>query len=211
MIKKNEKIQFPGYAISYIVRNVHDIAEHDCSKYYPERNITDSKNEPLIGVTVIVKGTNNGTVTDLHGNYVLDNVPPAGKIEVSYVGTIKQIITINNRHQIDVVLLDDTELLDEVVVTALGIKRDKKALGYAMQEIKTDGMTELRSESVANMLQGKIAGVQINQSTTGMGGSTRVVLRGTSSLSGANQLYGLWMAFLSATISPAELTSGGVA
>ncbi len=190
---------------------MHDIAEHDCSKYYPERNITDSKNEPLIGVTVIVKGTNNGTVTDLHGNYVLDNVPPAGKIEVSYVGTIKQIIPINNRHQIDVVLLDDTELLDEVVVTALGIKRDKKALGYAMQEIKTDGMTELRSESVANMLQGKIAGVQINQSTTGMGGSTRVVLRGTSSLSGANQLYGLWMAFLSATISPAELTSGGVA
>ncbi|MDD2512568.1 MAG: SusC/RagA family TonB-linked outer membrane protein [Proteiniphilum sp.] len=150
-------------------------------------NITDSKNEPLIGVTVIVKGTNNGTVTDVNGNYVLNNVPPAGKIEVSYVGTIKQIIPINNRHQIDVVLLDDTELLDEVVVTALGIKRDKKALGYAMQEIKTDGMTELRSESVANMLQGKIAGVQINQSTTGMGGSTRVVLRGTSSLSGANQ------------------------
>ncbi|KAF5064096.1 TonB-dependent receptor SusC [anaerobic digester metagenome] len=150
-------------------------------------NIVDSKKTPLIGVTVVVKGTNNGTVTDLDGNYELNNVSSKDEIEVSYVGTTKQIIPVNNRQRIDVILLDDTELLEEVVVTALGIKRDKKALGYAMQEIKTEGMTELRSESVANMLQGKIAGVQINQSSTGMGGSTRVVLRGTSSLSGANQ------------------------
>lgn len=150
-------------------------------------HVSDSHGIPLIGVTVVVKGTSNGTVTDLDGNYVLNNVSPTSEIEVSYVGTIKQVIPVNHREAIDVVLLEDSEVLDEVVVTALGIKREKKALGYAMQEVKTDGMTELRSESVANMLQGKIAGVQISQSSTGMGGSTRVVLRGTSSLTGANQ------------------------
>ena len=87
----------------------------------------------------------------------------------------------------EIILDTDVEALDEVVVTALGIKRDKKALGYAMQEIKADDFAEVRSESVANLLQGKVAGVQISQSGTGMGGSTRIILRGTTSLSGNNQ------------------------
>ncbi len=149
--------------------------------------VSDSQNLPLIGVAVLVQGTTNGTVTDLDGVYVLNDVPSDAMLEVSYVGMTTETIAVNGQTVINVVLRENSELLDEVVVTALGIKREKKALGYAMQEIKTDGMAELRSESVANMLQGKIAGVQINQSSTGMGGSTRVVLRGTSSLSGANQ------------------------
>ena len=84
----------------------------------------------------------------------------------------------------------ETEQLSEVVVTALGIKREKKALGYAMQEVKTDALQENKSLSVANMLQGKVAGVQISQSGGGMGGSTRIVMRGLNSLSGNNQPFG---------------------
>ena len=82
-----------------------------------------------------------------------------------------------------------SEQLNEVVVTALGIKREKKALGYAMQEVKTDNLTENKSISLSNMLQGKVAGVQIAQSGSGMGGSTRIIMRGLNSLSGKNQKF----------------------
>lgn len=149
--------------------------------------VTDSNNEPLIGVNVIVKGTQQGTVTNTDGKFSL-NVPDANAvIEFSYIGFQAQEVSLNGRAYIDVRLLEDTELLDEVVVTALGIKREKKALGYAMQEIKTDGMSEIKSPSVANLLQGKIAGVQISQSGAGLGSSTRIILRGLNSLSGKNQ------------------------
>ncbi len=149
--------------------------------------VTDKSGEVVIGANIIVKGTQNGVITDLDGKFSIE-VPSGNAIlVVSYIGFKPQEAAVSNRSVVDVVLASSVEELDEVVVTALGIKREKKALGYAMQEIKTDGMSENRSESVANMLQGKVAGVQINQSSTGMGGSTRVVLRGTSSLSGNNQ------------------------
>jgi TonB-linked SusC/RagA family outer membrane protein len=149
--------------------------------------VTDSNNEPLIGVNVIVKGTQQGTVTNIDGGFDLAVSSANAVIEFSYVGFKMQDIPLNGRIYINVIMSEDTELLDEVVVTALGIKREKKALGYAMQEIKTEGLSEIKSPSVANLLQGKIAGVQISQSGAGLGSSTRIILRGLNSLSGKNQ------------------------
>lgn len=153
--------------------------------------VENSNGESLIGVNVIVRIPDasmvHSTVTDVEGEFSLAIPNANAVIEFSYLGFKPQEISLNGRTYLNVVLLEDTRALDEVVVTALGIRREKKALGYAMQEIKTDGMVENRSESIANMLQGKVSGIQISQSATGVGGSTRVVLRGTTSLSGNNQ------------------------
>lgn len=148
--------------------------------------VKDRNGETIPGANVVVKGTNIGTTTDFDGNFSMQ-APANAILEVSFIGYKTTDVAVNNQNNINVVLSSTVEELDEVVVTALGIKREKKALGYAMQEIKAESMAEVRSESVANMLQGKVAGVQISQSATGVGGSTRVILRGTTSLSGNNQ------------------------
>ncbi|MDD2436883.1 MAG: SusC/RagA family TonB-linked outer membrane protein [Massilibacteroides sp.] len=149
--------------------------------------VKDSNGEPLIGVNVIVKNAQQGTVTNLDGEFSLDVSSTNTVLEFSYVGYKMQEIPLGGKTYVSVILAEDTEVLDEVVVTALGIKREKKALGYAMQEIKTDAISEIKSPSVANLLQGKVAGVQISQSGAGLGSSTRIVLRGLNSLSGKNQ------------------------
>ena len=140
---------------------------------------------PVIGANVSVKGTNIGAITDMDGKFSFE-APDDGILVVSFVGYTTQEIPLQGRTDFNITLKEDNELLDEVVVTALGIKREKKALGYAMQEVKTDDLTENRSTSVSNMLQGKIAGVQISQSSGGVGGPTRIVMRGMNSLSGNN-------------------------
>ena len=149
--------------------------------------VKDKTGETIPGANVVVKGTTIGVVTDPDGNFTITVPNDQTVLEVSFIGYQTQEIPVGNQNNVDVVLSSTVEELDEVVVTALGIKREKKSLGYAMQEIKTESMAEIRSESVANMLQGKVAGVQISQSGTGMGGSTRIILRGTTSLSGNNQ------------------------
>jgi TonB-linked SusC/RagA family outer membrane protein len=147
--------------------------------------VTGDKGETLSGVFILIKGTNGGTSTDIDGQYSL-NVSAQDVLVFSYLGYQKQEILVNNQNKIDVILLEDVKGLNEVVVTALGIRREKKALGYAMQEVKGDGLADNRSPSLSNMLQGKVAGVQINQSASGVGGSTRVILRGMNSLTGNN-------------------------
>lgn len=149
--------------------------------------VKDKSGELIIGANVIVKGTTNGVITDLNGSFSIAVPADHATLQISYIGYKPLDVAVNGRNRIDVVLSSSIEELDEVVVTAMGIRREKKALGYAMQEIKTENLIENRSESVSNMLQGKVAGVQISQSGTGMGGSTRVIMRGLSSLSGNNQ------------------------
>lgn len=149
--------------------------------------VTEKNGETIPGANILVKGTNDGVITDAEGNFTIKVSGNNPVLVVSYIGYQTQEIPVGIKNDVNVVLSSTIEELDEVVVTALGIRREKKALGYAMQEIKAEGMAENRSESVANMLQGKVAGVQISQSATGTGGSTRVVLRGTTSLSGNNQ------------------------
>uniref|UniRef100_A0AB33JKI9 SusC/RagA family TonB-linked outer membrane protein n=1 Tax=Prevotella sp. GTC17260 TaxID=3236796 RepID=A0AB33JKI9_9BACT len=148
--------------------------------------VLDETGEPVIGASVVVKGSSTGGVTDLNGRFSVSARSNA-VLTVSYIGYKTMEIPVAGKSDFRVVLQPEASSLDEVVVTALGIKREKKALGYAMQEVKTDGLTENKSFSVANMLQGKVAGVQISQSGTGLGGSTRIVMRGLNSLSGNNQ------------------------
>ncbi len=147
--------------------------------------VKDALGEPLIGVSVLVKGTSNGTVTDLDGKFSL-NVSVGDILEFSYVGYAAQSVTVKNANPLDIVLSEDAQALDEVVVTALGIKREAKALTYNVQEIKAAGITKVKDANFVNSLSGKIAGVTINQSSSGTGGSSRVVMRGTKSLFGEN-------------------------
>lgn len=148
--------------------------------------IIDNYGEPVIGANIVVKGTSVGTITNLDGEFTLD-VPANAILVVSYIGYHSQEIPFAGQSQLNITLIEDTQALDEVVVTALGVKREKKALGYAMQEVKGDRLTETRDANVANALAGKVAGVQINQSSTGVGGSTRILIRGNNSIAGNNQ------------------------
>ena len=147
--------------------------------------VLDENGEPIIGASVVDASGKNGTVTDANGNFTLE-APKGITLKISYLGYTPTTVAASGT-TVRVVMEPSNNDLNEVVVTALGIKREKKALGYAMQEVKTEGLTENKNFSVANMLQGKVAGVQISQSGTGLGGSTRIVMRGLNSLSGNNQ------------------------
>lgn len=148
--------------------------------------VKDDQGEPVIGASVMVIGTTTGVITGLNGEFELE-VSENAELQISYMGYMQQIIPVRGKKFFDIVLLEDTQKLDEVVITALGIKREKKALGYAMQEVKGDQLTETRDANVANALAGKIAGVQIKSNGTGVGGSTRIVIRGNNSIAGNNQ------------------------
>lgn len=148
--------------------------------------IIDTKGEPLIGVTIMEKGTTNGGITDYDGNYTL-SVSSSAVLQYSYIGYKSIEMTVNGQSVIDITMHEDTEVLDEVVVTALGIKREKKMLGYAVQELKSDELNKTGDPSVTSALQGKVAGLQMNTSATGLGGSTKITIRGNSSLSDNNQ------------------------
>lgn len=148
--------------------------------------VVDEKGEPIIGASVFEDGTRNGTVTDVSGHFTL-KVKPGATLTVSYIGYGDKMVAVDGKNDLKISMSAEDNELNEVVVTALGIKREKKALGYALQEVNTAGLTENKTTSVANMLQGKVAGVQITQSGTGLGGSTRIVMRGLNSLGGNNQ------------------------
>ena len=151
------------------------------------RVISSEDGEGLPGVNVVVKGTTNGTVTDVEGNYRLD-VPDQNTILVfSSVGFTTQEIAVGNRSVIDAQLTSDTKTLGEVVVTALGISREKESLGYSVGTVGGDDLNETPQASVLNSMQGKVAGVQISQTYGVRGSSMSMVIRGASSLNSDNQ------------------------
>lgn len=141
----------------------------------------------LPGVSIVVKGTSTGTVTDLNGKYSITVLSGNDSLQFSFLGMLTQTIAINNRQVINVEMKVDQKNMKEVVVTALGIKREKKALGYAVQEIKGMEMQTARDASFINQLSGRVAGLNITSTTGGPGSSSRIVLRGVTSLSGSNQ------------------------
>lgn len=147
--------------------------------------ITDPNGAQLLGATVLVKGTSNGTTTAIDGTYALSNVLTNDTLVVSYVGYETQTIAVGSRSLIDVVL--QLSVLDDVIITALGIEREEKALGYAVQEVNGEEIQNGRDANLLNNLSGKVAGVQITQGGSGVGASSRIVIRGESSLSGNNQ------------------------
>ena len=148
--------------------------------------VSDVTSEPIPGTTVLVKGTTRGTVTDVDGSYSIQ-AASGETLVYSFVGFETKEILVGNSQVIDVILSEGLAL-SEVVVTALGVERDAKALGYAVQAVDGSRFTEARETNVLNSLSGRVAGVQVTNSSTGLGGSTRVIIRGESSLNiNANQ------------------------
>ncbi len=148
-------------------------------------NVSGTDGFPLIGVTVIEKGTTNGTISDIQGNFALD-VADGASVEVSYTGYGTQTIAIGEQTTFNLVL-EEGVALDEVVVTALGMEKNKKALAYSVTEVGGENFSQARAMNVIQSLSGKVAGVNVASTATGAGGSTRVVIRGNSSISGNNQ------------------------
>ena len=139
---------------------------------------------PLPGVSVIIKGTTSGTETDFDGNYSI-NANIDDVLRFSFIGMTTQEVKVGPSNTINVILHADN-ILDEVVVTAFGIQREKKSLGYSTQEVQGDAVNTVKDANFVNSLSGKVAGIDVKSSGT-MGGSTNVVIRGYSSLYGSNQ------------------------
>jgi len=140
---------------------------------------------PLIGASVLVQGTTRGTITDFDGNFSIEaNV--GDKLEFSYMGYSAQTIEVTGE-PIHVTMSEDTEVLSEVVVTAMGIKRDRKALGYEVGEVKGEELTKAKEVNVANSLAGRVSGLVVQETAGGASGSTRVILRGATEMTGNNQ------------------------
>ena len=145
--------------------------------------------DPLPGVSVLIEGTSTGGVTDFDGNFSIEINDASGQsLAFSFVGFKTVTVLLTGEDQVvNVTLEEDAESLDEVVVTALGIKRESKALGYSLTEVKGDELSQVKTASAINSLQGRVAGVNISTSSTGASGSSRVIIRGASSLTGDNQ------------------------
>lgn len=143
--------------------------------------------EPIPGVSVLVKGTSTGTITDLDGNYELSVPGGATTLVFSYLGYVSQEREIANEGVINISLASDIEDLSEVVVTAFGLERETKSLTYTVQSVSSDELSKARELNVVNSLSGKVAGMSITRSGTGVGGGSRVVLRGNRSISGDSQ------------------------
>ena len=148
--------------------------------------VDDTSGEPLPGVNVTVPGSSTGTITDIEGAYSLEVDNESAELIFSFIGFANQTVPVNGRSVIDVRLQEAVETLNEVVVTALGIERETKTLGYATQSVEGEQLTQAREANVINSLSGRVAGVQINQSGTGVGGTSKVVIRGYSSIAGNN-------------------------
>ena len=147
-------------------------------------SVIDAKGEPLIGATIKVVGTQNGTVTDLDGKFSI-NCKTGATLEISFIGY--KTIQVKASNGMTVKLEEDGKVLQDVVVTALGIKRDRKALGYGLTEVKGEELTKAKETNVINSLAGKVAGLVVNQTASGASGSTRVQLRGATEMTGNNQ------------------------
>jgi len=148
-------------------------------------NVSDTSG-PLPGVTVVVKGTNTGTQTDFDGNYSI-NASTGAILQFSFMGLQTKLVTVGNSNTIDVVMQEDAQALEEVVVTGLGIKREKQALGYAVSNVSSEKLEQKSESDIARVLSGKASGVQIQQQSGMSGSGTSIIIRGMNSFSGSNQ------------------------
>ena len=149
--------------------------------------VTDSKtNEPIPGVNILVKDTNVGSVTDVDGKYSIVAPDDATVLIFSSIGYVTQEVTINGQSNINVALLSDVTELGEVIITALGIKKESKKVGYATTNVDAKEVIENRSPNFMNALQGKVAGVNISGLGTGPAGTSKIRIRGQSSIAGQN-------------------------
>lgn len=151
--------------------------------------VTDETGEPLIGVNIQVQGSANGVITDIEGRYSIE-APVGSTLNFTYIGYTPQNVKVTDRSVYNVTLATAVEQLNEVVVTALGIKREQKALSYNVQQVKADEISGIKDANFINSLNGKVAGVTINSSSSGVGGASKVVMRGAKSIEqSSNALY----------------------
>jgi len=148
--------------------------------------VTGSNDDAIYGVNVVVKGTNQGSVTNDKGEYNI-SVKKGATLIFSFIGYAAKEVAVGNSSVINVSLTAQDNVLNEVVVTALGIKKEKKALGYAISEVKGEDLTQARTVNLANNLQGRVAGLNISAPASGPAGSSRIIIRGNGSISGNNQ------------------------
>lgn len=187
---------FAGRGIGYTLKDKHIVLSRTADRTAarqgarPVRGVTgsvkDAKGLGLVGATVVIKGTTVGAAVDAEGNFSLPQARQGDVLEVSLIGYAKQEIPVTGSAPLRIVMHEDTEVLDAVVVTALGIKRSEKALTYNVQEVSGDIVNGVKDANFVNALSGKVAGLQINASASGTGGSTRVVMRGVKSINGNN-------------------------
>ncbi|MDR3184168.1 MAG: carboxypeptidase-like regulatory domain-containing protein, partial [Prevotellaceae bacterium] len=148
--------------------------------------ITENDGTPLTGASVIVKGTTKSVAADINGKFTLSEMTPGQVLQISYLGYDTKEIRLGNETVLHIVLNNATIALEQVVVTALGITRKAKALGYAIAEVKGADVSAGRDMNAISSLSGKVAGVDISTTSAGPSGSTRVIIRGNSQLSGSN-------------------------
>ena len=146
--------------------------------------------EPIIGATIQDKSNQTGVITDVEGRFTINASSRNAVLRVGYIGMKSEEIKVEGRSQITIILQEEAVKIDEVVVTALGIKREAKALGYAVSSVNNDALTAGNEQNVMSAISGKVAGVDISSTTAGPSGSTRVIIRGNSQLTGSNQHVG---------------------
>lgn len=192
---------FKDQGVSYKIEAMHIVISNKAAGAVQESGkvsnvlsgtIIDGQGWPVIGAGVLIKGTTVGTSTDIDGKFSFEL--PAGMessvLEISCLGYSTQEFPIGNRRLFDVTLQDDSFVIEGTVVTALGIKRSEKALSYNVQQVNTDALNANKDANFINSLNGKVAGLNINASSSGVGGATKVVMRGTKSISqSSNALY----------------------
>lgn len=148
--------------------------------------VVDVSGEPLIGATIREKGGTRGTVTDIEGNFIL-SVPDSAVLQVSFVGYESIEVSVGGRKTLEIQLRESTVMLDNVIITALGLEKKEASLAYSIQKVKGEELTRMKEVNMITALAGKAAGVQINKNSSGIGGSAKVSLRGIRSASGDNQ------------------------
>lgn len=149
--------------------------------------VTDQSGVPLIGVNIQIKGTSKGTATDFDGHFTLEDVDENAILVISYVGYQTQEISVDGKSKLEIILTSDSQMLDEVVVTALGIRKETKSLGYSVTKVDGKEFSTVRESNFMNSLVGKVAGLDIGSVGSGPGSSTRVTIRGNTSIAGDNQ------------------------
>lgn len=176
-ILNGQNVAYEIQGKNIIIKKITNTKSNNAKKQKITGTVKDANGEPVIGASVVELGANNGTITGIDGDFSLD-VAVNGELVISYIGYQTQKIKIKaGERNISVVLVDDTQLLGEVVVTALGIKREEKALGYSVQKVSGDKLTTAKGVDIASSLTGKIAGLNI-QNSTEFNESAKIILRG---------------------------------
>jgi TonB-linked SusC/RagA family outer membrane protein len=189
-IEQTLSILFEGAGVTYSINDRHimlfraDMEPNSTQQQQSKSvsgKVTDSSGATVPGVSVVLKGTTNGTITDINGNYSLSNVPENATLQFSFIGMKSQEVFVGNKTNLSIVLEVETFGVDEVVVTALGIKREEKALGYSVQKVSGEYLSAVKGVNVATSLTGKIAGLSINNSSE-ISESPEILLRGENPL-----------------------------